>query len=252
MMMIGIPLLIYSPGDYGPSYGLGFVHQICMNQSISNESKYAVVDQYVRFMNQGPMAAPASILIKLIVSPLYDRDKVFNQYRLDNKREGSNFKLSYDYNDTVSSVYYETEGVFDDRQILYILSQYSIYLTLCVGFLLLLGYILFTADVQRLVLTPIERMMNMVEIVAQDPLQPLQVDKVHTSEQNAQSGYDHVSHMTYLVKTLRLGYQGAPNSVTGGELARFTAAPGIFVVFMPYLRGCDTNAGHSYFEESSS
>lgn len=189
-MMLGIPLLTYSPVDNGPKYGLSFIHEISKNQSLSNGSKIAVVQEYMSIMAQGPISSPASILIQLIVSPLYPNAVYSDQYRLDNLRDGSNYDIAYVSYDPINDITYRSKGVFDDRQILYLLSQYSIYLTICVGFLLLVGYVVFTADVQRLVLSPIGRMMNMVEIVAQDPLQPLQVNKVHVSEKQfkVQSG----------------------------------------------------------------
>lgn len=52
----------------------------------------------------------------------------------------------------------------------------QIVLTVVVSILLVFGAILFTNDAQRLVLGPIERMMNMVEAVAKNPLQPLHFD----------------------------------------------------------------------------
>ena len=50
-------------------------------------------------------------------------------------------------------------------------SLYSILLTIFVGFMLVGFAVIFTNDTERLVIKPIERMMNMVEAVAADPLQ---------------------------------------------------------------------------------
>ncbi len=46
-------------------------------------------------------------------------------------------------------------------------------LTIFVALVLLIGTLVFTADAQRLVLDPIERMMSMVEEVSKDPLRPI-------------------------------------------------------------------------------
>ena len=43
-----------------------------------------------------------------------------------------------------------------------------------------MGSLVFTTDTQNMVIAPIERMMNMVESVARDPLKPLTFD--HSGE----------------------------------------------------------------------
>ena len=48
----------------------------------------------------------------------------------------------------------------------------NIGLTLFVGFMLLAATVVFNADAQDTVMTPIERMMNMLEEIVKDPCNP--------------------------------------------------------------------------------
>jgi hypothetical protein len=46
-------------------------------------------------------------------------------------------------------------------------AEFSIYMTIFIGFVMVVGAFIFTTDAERLVLVPIERMMNMVRYVQQ-------------------------------------------------------------------------------------
>jgi hypothetical protein len=173
VMLIVIPILNYSPIDGGPQYGIELLQAANINSALSSVAKNAFVSEFVDVFNQGPAFYPKSIIVRLVVDPLVSGFAVYEKSRIDNLRDLTSFSISETLNDTSAGGYFHTEGLFDDRQLLVKSSQYSIYLTICVAFVLITAYIVLSNDVKRLVLKPIERMMNMVDVVAQDPLQPL-------------------------------------------------------------------------------
>ena len=257
LMLIIIPLLNYSTSDTGPEYGLSFIHEISMNTSINNVSKKALVDIFVSAMSQGPIRLPSSIIVSLLVDPLYQGYVVRDDYRLEQLRDGSNFEISFSSVDTTTNTSYTTTGVLDDRQILYVLSWYGIYLTICVGLLLLLGFIIFTSDVKRLVLTPIERMMNLVEFVAKNPLQSIQELRMlpHGQGEKSSGQYETEileSSLEKVTGLLRVGFGEAGAGIIRANLDTETSSGAVINPLLPGIRVyaifgfCDIH----HFEES--
>lgn len=249
LMLLIVPLLSYTPVDNGPKYGLSFVHRMNTNESINNASKFAVVNEFISIMEAGPIESPASILVSLIVQPLYPSYVLYDKYRINNLRDGSNFKLAF-----TDENLYTTEGIFDDRQILYTISLYSIILTILVAFLLLLGYVIFTTDIKRLVLAPIERMMNMVELVARDPLQPLQTNKAITEKPQAGQYETDVleSSLEKVTSLLRVSFGEAGAGIIRANLDIESSSSAVINALIPGIRiyaifgFCDIH----HFEES--
>lgn len=92
---------------------------------------------------------------------------------LSSRRKGIEL-LEVGFSQTVSSVVYSVETTFDLRDEEFYKNLFQILLTIFVSIMLVAGSVVFTNDAQRLVLDPIERMMNMVEAVSKDPLKPLE------------------------------------------------------------------------------
>jgi len=91
---------------------------------------------------------------------------------LNDRRTGNMPKEIDEYSITSGS--YTVDAKFDLWDDESRASRNQIILVIFVSFMLVSGSVVFQADAQRLVLDPIERMMNMVEAVSKDPLQPLQ------------------------------------------------------------------------------
>eukprot|EP00981_Chlorochromonas_danica_P001467 scaffold310_cov174-Ochromonas_danica.AAC.6 len=72
-----------------------------------------------------------------------------------------------------ANITYSTHTVFTRHYFAMYDAELNILLTVFVAVMMVLGAIIFTLDVERLVLIPIARMMNMVEAVAENPLAPI-------------------------------------------------------------------------------
>jgi hypothetical protein len=180
IMLLVIPVLDYHQTDRGNSFAIDFLHDSTSNPAINNASKSALLDIYLDAFTHQSFNEPQSNIVYLNLAPTFGI-VVDNQNRIDNLRRGIRQEIKVSSNE--SGIEYFSQAIYDDRILLYKSSQYTIYLTLCVAFVLIGGYITFTKDVKRLVIKPIERMMNMVEIVAQDPLQPLEDAKIELVQQ---------------------------------------------------------------------
>jgi len=97
------------------------------------------------------------------------------------------------------------------------LKQYNqIMLIVFVSIMLVAGSVVFTNDAQRLVLDPIERMMNMVEAVSKDPLQPLQFQ--HGSGQGEYETMLLESTIEKITGLLRVGFGEAGAGIIKANL----------------------------------
>jgi hypothetical protein len=92
----------------------------------------------------------------------------------------------------------------------------GILLTIFVSLVMLIGTVTFTTDVETLVLKPIQRMMNMVEQVARDPLAPLFFDHSDgTGEYETMLLEDTIQKITGL---LRVGFGEAGAGIISANL----------------------------------
>lgn len=173
-MLIVLPTLQYSPPDNGPEYGISFIQQVNMNPNISIVAKKGVVSEILSDLNPAPQRLALGYLLSLKVQPLYDGYVYIDQEALDSSRKSVLQTISYSTFVPSSNTTYITEAVVSYRFALIQSAEYTMYLTICVAFLLVASYLVFTSDIQRLVLTPIDRMITMVEMVAEDPLQTIQ------------------------------------------------------------------------------
>lgn len=79
------------------------------------------------------------------------------------------------YNNTVyPPVIYRTLAIFNKSMLNYRLAYLQIMLTIFVSIMLVIGSIVLNNDVEKLVLAPIDKMMNLVDTIAKDPLKPIQ------------------------------------------------------------------------------
>ena len=68
----------------------------------------------------------------------------------------------------------KTVAIFNKTLYNYKLAYLQIILTVFVSVMLVIGSIVLNNDVEKLVLAPIDKMMNLVDTIAKDPLKPIQ------------------------------------------------------------------------------
>lgn len=114
--------------------------------------------------------------------------------------------------------------------------MYSIITTIFIGIMLVMGSVTFNEDSQKLVLTPIERMMNMIDAVARDPMQEL-----HFEDHRAEGGD---SYETLLLETtiekitslLRVGFGEAGAGIISANLSNSNEGSSAVDPLLPGVR----------------
>lgn len=165
VMLVAIPLLSYSTSDFAPTYGTTLVHSYAKLNVTSNSSEY----------NDGYIMAADNVKNNLDCLYLAVNDNVFmRRSRLDDLRNSET--LTVDFQSWVTpvngdpAVRVETVAIFDLRHFSVQTATYGIYLTLFVIFLLVVGTYFFSADVNTLVIIPIEKMVALVQDISKNPL----------------------------------------------------------------------------------
>ena len=153
--------------DYSPYTYMDMLHTINGNSSIPSALKDDIVATIVSLMDGS--ANPD--IIYLNMCPYSSSDVVDRASRQDYLRDSA--VVTIVGTDDGSSTY--TKALFDNSTLVRSTATLNIGLTLFIGFMLLAATV-FNADAQDTVMTPIERMMNMLEEIVKDPLQPLSFD----------------------------------------------------------------------------
>lgn len=165
-MLCLVPVLSYNEPDVTQFASTKILHDFNVRAS-SNDGRQLALDNYLSEFNR---YYNTWYLLRLDYSPLVTGTVVDHRDKLNNLRDSTITKFKF------TSDGFETEAWFNNYATLYNTAVGSILLILFVTFVMLVATVTFTADAQRLVLDPIERMMTMVEAVAMDPLRPLVFD----------------------------------------------------------------------------
>ncbi len=172
VMIIILPLVTYNTTDNSSDFVMNALQTFNMDQSVSLASKQLVLATMVNQTNSHTI--PYHYLLQLKVTPSLTpsppKEYNYDSYRLDEISDGLLQEFNKTDVDASTNTVYETSGVFTFRNLVILDATYSIILTIFVGFMLVAGAAVFTADADQLVLKPIERMMNLVEAVAANPL----------------------------------------------------------------------------------
>lgn len=166
LMLCLVPLLNYSTIDKTQEYAVYNLHTFNVMSSSDTGRQYALEE----FLKALRTLAGEKYTLYLTMEP-FRKDFVHEEDSLLNVRLSSLTKYAYSYEK--NGVEYITKATFDNTNIVEQTAMYGILLTFVVTIVMLVGTIVFTDDVQRLVLDPIERMMNMVEEVSKHPLEPI-------------------------------------------------------------------------------
>jgi len=172
IMVCILPLLSSPAPNTGPDYALSLIQHLQMDQTVSSEALNAIYDElsddFHTRNGENYLIQLDSYVGMRRVYHLIDSDK-FGKLRDD----ATYFEDVVAYNATRTK--FETSATFSLRPLEYDSAMFSVLMTIFIGGLLVVGSVVFVGDTEELVLKPIGRMMNMVEEVAKDPLQPLNI-----------------------------------------------------------------------------
>jgi len=124
---------------------------------------------------------------------------------------------------TVDGVEYSITAIFNLSSFVEDQARAGIYLTIFVIFMLVTMSAQFTGDAQKLVLAPIENMMEMVNLVAEDPLEEFDFSH-HTSQSNGAGGGQYETRVVQIAiqkitALLRVGFGVAGADIISTNMA---------------------------------
>ena len=174
-----LPLFTVNEVNSGPILALKTLQQFNMDRSYSSTDRQFAVDTVLELFGTQTKSSyfdstSTSYLIYLEMSPSYSEPIV---------NDASKFRLlrhkaitSYELSETVNGVTYEVIAKFDNNK-LYLDSAFiSICTIIFIGGLLVITSGIFQSDIQSVFLTPIENMINMIDLICTDPLAKLEFD----------------------------------------------------------------------------
>jgi len=178
-LIIVLPVLDYNATDHGNDYGVDLLHKLNCNPSVSNKSKKAAVDQFLSLF--GTVFNPSFVednkfLMRLQMTPYHPDGFVINYPGAIESLRKSEMEIITKESVMANGEICKTSAIFKILNTTHSAALYNIITTIFIGVMLTLGAYVFINDAQKLVLDPIERMMNMVEQVSKDPLRPLHFD----------------------------------------------------------------------------
>lgn len=176
VMLVILPMLMRNPVNEGPAFATRMLHKFHAATDVSAEAKQSVLDTFVhslvdnynnRFVARLDLSPPM---------PLQDQNPYvyFDSY-YENLR--SRERLDEVFVSNVGGTTVKTVATFSFKFLVRQQSTFSILMTIFVAVMMVGGALVFTNDAETLVIAPIERMMNMVERAAADPLAPLQFER---------------------------------------------------------------------------
>jgi hypothetical protein len=135
---------------------------------------------------------------------------------------------------STEGITYSVTAVFNMKYFIQEEAKAGIYLTLFVTFMLVTLSIQFTGDAQKLILAPIESMMEMIEMVARDPLEDYDFSEVsRTGEYETKVVQLAIQRITAL---LRIGFGVAGAEIISTNMAVEGEGTGVFEPMVPGKR----------------
>eukprot|EP01040_Poterioochromonas_malhamensis_P004263 gene4263-4566_t len=167
ILLIIIPILIYSPSNDGPDFGAIAFNSFNLAQDVTPDAKTAAVNAlWDGFTSSGN---DNRYIEKLVMTPsITPNPYIYYPGSLESIRD--NAILEWQYNTTVNGVVYYTHVIYSLNYYLRQIALYDILTTIFVAIMMIGGAVIFSNDAEQLVIKPIERMVTLVEAVAQNPL----------------------------------------------------------------------------------
>jgi len=169
-MLLMVPLLTLDEEPLHFTHSTQVFHA-AINQGLTCESLFLEIDNFVyTSLSVGAAADSPYYLLDLQVSP---DPCMANEYARERWQMSTQESERADFLEKlkVDSLSNHTTVVFSVKEATQQAALYSIYLTLFVIGVLISMAIAFETDAQQLVLSPIEQMMEMINMVADDPLE---------------------------------------------------------------------------------
>ncbi len=216
VMVCILPLLDVPEVNYGPEFSTKFLHEFNVDQTIHADAKTVVLDTFIK---TNAVFHDENHLFKLKYLPSNNNLVVDKSTELSVLREPA--IATFSYVTPVGGIDYITAATFGYKWLEVDNAMFSIVTTVFIAILLVVGSLIFTADTQTMVIAPIERMMNMVEAVARDPLKPLSFDHEHHDEASATGDYETRLLETTIEKItglLRVGFGEAGAGIISANL----------------------------------
>lgn len=191
LMLLVVPLLSYSSSVADDQEVTSFLHSMNLNVNEGNASNCEIwqnsVNEYIDFMANilDSSNDMHSYLLYLDIEPercgIDSIVSSVNVQNLDLFRDEEKNEVYFTTTDILSGTEYSVNAIFNIKYLKEKEALAGIYLTLFVVFMLVSLSTQFTGDAQKLVLEPIESMMEMVNMVADDPLEDYDFSMVSRS-----------------------------------------------------------------------
>jgi class 3 adenylate cyclase len=223
-MLCLVPVLNYTAPNNSQDYSTKLLHHYNVHED--DATKALMLDDFGKFYGSFEGEPYA---IRVALEPPSPSISQPDGYYIDNKHlqnilrsvEITRFDLKT--HDKSTNTTYTTVVWFNNQYAAQETALNSILLTIFVSFMMLAGTVVFTTDVENLVLKPIQRMMNLVEQVAKDPL--AQGDFAHYSDDG--KGPDSHDYETRLLEStiqkitglLRVGFGEAGAGIISANLS---------------------------------
>ena len=165
-----LPIITYIPSNTVTNTSTKLLHDYNMNFTLHADVKQSFVDTYLELVRRPDGVDNGRFLVYLEMSPSYSSPLVDYRGNYKSLRDDAVIEVKFKHYDEDYDQEVVTHAIFNNNYIFRLNASNSIMLTIFVGIVLIVGSVVFNDDAQRLILTPIERMMNMVDAVAKNPL----------------------------------------------------------------------------------
>ena len=171
-MVCVLPLLATPTGNDGPDFALTLLTKFLANPAISSQARNEMFQEILSDMGTRNGDSYLIYFKAYQGNTLYPTPTFVDPGKDGKIRDSALFEDTVKIADSTGTMC-KTTARFSLRPLEYDSAMYNVLTTIFIGCLLVIGSVVFVGDTERLVLKPIGRMMNMVEEVAKDPLQPL-------------------------------------------------------------------------------
>lgn len=166
-MIIVLPLLTYSTTDESSQLAVDLLQTFNNANDVTAACKDTLLQTVIDSTNANNI--PYHYLVRLNIFPLFSSGLAYDSGQYYSQSS----TLITEWIETNMSTNATTMAYFSERILVQSTATLTIILIIFVAIMLVGGAAVFTGDAENLVLKPIERMMNMVEAVAANPLAPL-------------------------------------------------------------------------------
>jgi len=233
VILIILPLLTFTEEDTSQVYASHLAHQTNIDYKngvggISCDSLKSIISSLLKnvYDLKGAKLLKVAMSVEGIPlpncpSPTNDEYWIHNPGLIESLRPAA--MVSYDMSKKIGGNDYRTQVTFNVQSSLAENAEYSIYMTIFIGAIMIGGATIFTNDAQEYVLSPIERMMNLVELISKDPLRPIEdLANLHGSQGQVKPGDYEMKLLENTIKKitdlLRVGFGEAGAGIIAHNL----------------------------------